>query len=176
VRPAAPGRGPAPGGPEGAPWHDAVYRAAEGRGDWCYGIFDGAAIASYGWYATEPVPGLDGFWITFSPDYLYMHQGFTLPVHRGRQLHAYGMAHAAVAAAAKGYRGLISFVEVRNEPSLRSVARLGFRTFGTCWSMRILARRFALASPGCAAYHFRLALSGDPLLPSRNGLPGRSRL
>lgn len=154
---------------------ESFYRAAAERGDWCHGMFDGGSIASYGWYATEPVPGLDGFWITFSPRYVYMHQGFTVPVYRGRQLHAYGMARAALEAAADGYRGLISFVEVQNEPSLRSVARLGYRIFGTCWSLRILGRRFTFASPGCAEYAFRLALPGDPLLEPRTATPERAR-
>lgn len=138
------------------------YEGAIARGDRCHYMADGNRVASYGWYATRPVPAVDDTWIHFSPEYVYMYKGFTCPEYRGKQLHAYGMAHAAVEARARGYRGLISYVEVQNEGSLRSVARLGYRTFGTCVHLRVFGRTWTFSSPGCRPYGFELSLSPTP--------------
>lgn len=83
---------------------------------------------------------------------------FTLPQHRGRQLHAYGMAHAAAGAVADGYEGLISYVEIHNHGSLHSVTRLGYRSFGTCFRARILGKTMTFSSSGCEPYEFRLVV------------------
>lgn len=146
---------------------DEFYEGAIARGDRCHYMADGDRVASYGWYATAPVPGVADTWIHFSPEYVYMYKGFTSPEYRGKQLHAYGMAHAAKEARALGYRGLISYVEVQNEGSLRSVARLGYRTFGTCICLRIFGRTLTFSSPGCRPYGFKLTLS--PELGARKG-------
>lgn len=137
------------------------YEGAIGRGDRCHYMADGDRVASYGWYATEPVPAVDDTWIHFSPAYVYMYKGFTLPEYRGKQLHAYGMAHAATEARARGYRGLISYVELQNEGSLRSVARLGYRTFGTCIRLRVLGQTLTFSSEGCRPYGFELSVSPE---------------
>ena len=141
---------------------EAFYQGAILRGDRCHYVADGDRIASYGWYATVPVPAVDDTWIRFSPRYVYMYKGFTAPEYRGRQLHAYGMAHAAREAQSLGYRGLISYVEVQNEGSLRSVARLGYRTFGTCVRLRVFGRTLTMSSPGCRPYGFGLTVSEQP--------------
>ena len=138
------------------------YEGAIARGDRCHYMADGDRVASYGWYATQPVPAVDDTWIHFSPEYVYMYKGFTSPEYRGKQLHAYGMAHAATEAKARGYRGLISYVEVQNEGSLRSVARLGYRTFGTCVRLHVFGRTLTFSSPGCRPYGFELSTSPEP--------------
>jgi hypothetical protein len=150
-----------PGAAELAP--PAFYVAAAERGDWCHYVRDGDTIASYGWYSTGVVPVVDDTSIRFSPKFVYMYKGFTLPQHRGRQLHAYGMAHAAAGAVADGYEGLISYVEIHNQGSLRSVARLGYRSFGTCFRARIFGKTMTFSSSGCEPYEFHLVVvPGDP--------------
>lgn len=141
---------------------DDFYEGVIGRGDRCHYMADGDKVASYGWYATAPVPAVDDTWIHFGPAYVYMYKGFTSPEHRGKQLHAYGMAHAAEDARCRGYRGLISYVEVQNEGSLRSVARLGYRTFGTCVRLPVFGRTLTFSSPGCRPYGFELSVSPEP--------------
>lgn len=141
---------------------DEFYEGAIERGDRCHYMAEGDRVASYGWYATSPVPAVDDTWIHFSPAYVYMYKGFTSPEYRGKQLHAYGMAHAATEARARGYRGLISYVEVQNEGSLRSVARLGYRIFGTCVRLHVVGRTLTFSSPGCRPYGFELSVSPDP--------------
>jgi hypothetical protein len=137
---------------------DWFYEGAAARGDWCYYVRDGETIASYGWYSTQMVPVVADTWISFGPDFVYMYKGFTRPEYRGHHLHAYGMAHAAAAAVADHYDGLISYVEAHNEGSLRSVARLGYRTFGTCIRARVLGKTFTFRSAGCDPYQFRLVV------------------
>ena len=132
------------------------YDAAAKRGDWCCYLSDEGTIASYGWYSTVPVPAVAGYSIEFSPSFVYMYNGFTLLEYRGQQLHAYGMAHALAGAVADGYQGLISYVEAHNAASLRSVARLGYQTFGTCFRIRILGKTVTFSSRGCEPYEFRL--------------------
>jgi GNAT superfamily N-acetyltransferase len=138
----------------------AFYEAAAERGDWCHCMRHGEIIASYGWYATGPVPAVDDDDIGFSSEYVYMYKGFSLPEFRGRQLHAHGMAHATAEAESRGYQGLISFVEIQNEGSLRSVARLGYRSFGTCYRLRLFGRTLTFSTPGCKPFGFRLLLAG----------------
>jgi len=140
---------------------EAFCAQAAQRGDWCHYIADGDTVASYGWYAQKPVPALDETWIRFSPKYVYMYKGFTIPEYRGLQLHGYGMAHAAAAAVDSGYEGLISFVEVQNEGSLRSVTRLGYRIFGTCTQIRMSGKTLTHRTPGCRAYEFELFVPGE---------------
>jgi hypothetical protein len=140
---------------------ESFYQGAAKRGDWSHCMCHGETVASYGWYATGPVPAIDDDHMGFSPEYVYMYKGFSLPEFRGRQLHGYGMAHAASEAVSRGYRGLISFVEVQNQSSLRSVARLGYRTFGTCFRIRLFGRTLAFSTPGCRRYGFRLILAHE---------------
>jgi len=146
--------------------HGGFCEEAAARGDWCHCIMDGDTIASYGWYATGAVPALDDIWIRFSPSYLYMYKGFTSPAYRGLKLHAYGMARAAAHAVDNGYRGPISFVEVQNEGSLRSVARLGYRIFGTCPQVCVAGKTLAHRTQGCAPYGFELFVPEDAEPPS----------
>jgi len=144
------------------------YESAIRRGDWCHYIADGDTVASYGWYSNSAVPAVDDTWLQFSPEYVYMYKGFTAPEYRGKQLHGHGMAHAATEARHQGYRGLISYVEAQNESSLRSVARLGYRTFGTCYRLRVFGRTLTFSSPGCRRYGFGLSVSPDSAVRGSN--------
>lgn len=136
-------------------------REASARGDRCYGLFDGGALVSYGWYADRPNPIDEHFVLHFDPAYAYMYKGYTLPAYRGRRLHAIGMCRALRAVAAEGRQGLISYVESNNFASLRSVVRMGYRPFGEVYLLRAGRRAFAYATPGCRAYGFRVE-SAEP--------------
>ena len=148
----------------------AFYECAAQRGDWCWYVSEGDTIASYGWYATAPVIAFDDTWIRFSSDFVYMHKGFTLPRYRGQKLHALGMARAAIEATERGRRGLISFVEAHNKASLRSVNRLGYRIFGTCFKLRLPGKTLTFRTRGCAPFGFGLVVEGAPdpeLVPAK---------
>jgi len=131
-------------------------RDASDRGDRCYGLFHAGVLASYGWYTAVPTP-IDGhFVLHFDPAYTYMFNGYTAPAYRGLRLHAVGMCQALRAFTEEGKKGLISYVQSNNFASLRSVARMGYRTFGSIYALRVGGVAFSYATKGCASYDFRL--------------------
>jgi len=129
---------------------------ALGRGDACYGILDGARVASYGWYTHAPTKINDDLWLHFDQKYVYRYKGLTLEPYRGRRFHAITMARTLDAWRARGYRGMVAYVEANNLSSLKSVYRLGYVTFGRVFILRVLGRHIIFNSPGCKAFGFRV--------------------
>ena len=146
---------------------------ALGRGDACYGILDGEHVASYGWYTHAPTRINDELWLHFDRAYVYRYKGLTLEPYRGRRFHAITMARTLDAWRARGYRGILAYVEANNLSSLKSVYRLGYVTFGRVFILRILRRYFIFNSPGCKAFGFRVgAERRRTRLPARTLMPG----
>jgi len=125
------------------------------KGDECYGILDGTRLASYGWYSTKP-SRIDPpcFILRFRQDYVYMYKGLTHAAYRGQRLHAIGMTLALRHYLARGYRGLVSYVEVNNFDSLKSTLRMGYAVFGTLYAMTLFGQTFAHGSRGCERFGF----------------------
>src|SRR6266571_5284891 len=96
-------------------------RRARARGDRCYALFDGEALAAYGWYSDLPTPIDEHFVLHFDPAWTYMYKGYTVPAYRGKRLHAVGMCRALRAVTEEGRNGLISWVFSNNFASFRSV-------------------------------------------------------
>jgi hypothetical protein len=134
----------------------------------CLAICDGDTLANYGWYSTTATHFTDDLSVRFGRDWVYMHNGFTHPAHRGRRLHAISMTRALTLYQARGFRGLVSIVYADNIASLKSCARMGYRHFGTIYTARLgrllgMARRtglfnhvFLFATPGCWRFGFHL--------------------
>jgi hypothetical protein len=129
-------------------------RQASARGDRCYALFDGEALAAYGWYSNLPTPIDEHFVLHFDPVWTYMYKGYTAPAYRGKRLHAVGMCRALRAVSEEGRRGLISWVFSNNFASLRSVARMGYRIFGEVYVLRAGGRSFSYATGACRDYGF----------------------
>ncbi len=128
-----------------------------GGGDQCYAICDGEKLAAYGWYSTRPTSiGLPGLVLHFAPGYVYMYKGFTDSRYRGQRLHATGMTRALEHYLARGFRGIVSYVESSNFDSLKSCYRMGYRVFGSIVLVRLFGRYFAFSTPGCKAFGFRV--------------------
>lgn len=147
---------------------------AAARGDRCYAIRDGEKLAAYGWYSSGNTPaGFGDLVLSFSPDYAYMYKGFTDSDYRGQRLHAIGMTRALQHYVAQGRKGLVSWVEAANFDSLKSCIRMGYSVFGSIYLVRVFGRYYALSSPGCRRFKFRLE---RPPVPSalRVAFPGRS--
>ena len=146
---------------------------ALGRGDACYGILDGERVASYGWYTDAPTKITNELWLHFDQAYVYRYKGLTLEPYRGRRFHAITMARTLDAWRARGYRGMVAYVEANNLSSLKSVYRLGYVTFGRVFILRILGRYFIFNSPGCKAFGFRVVAERRPMRsPARALMPG----
>jgi len=129
-------------------------RRARARGDRCYALFDGEALAAYGWYSDLPTPIDEHFVLHFDPAWTYMYKGYTVPAYRGKRLHAVGMCRALRAVTEEGRNGLISWVFSNNFASLRSVMRMGYRIFGEAYVLRAGTRSFTYATSACRDYGF----------------------
>lgn len=143
---------------------DHMLNAAIARGDRCAAIFDSDVLASYGWYATQPI-GLTEIRgapvLHFDPAYAYMYNGFTHPSYRGRRLHAIGMAAALEVHVKEGRSGLLTYVDSSNFSSLKSCRRMGYRPFGRVGMFSLGARRVYRSTPGCKRYDFRIEPTAD---------------
>ncbi len=126
--------------------------AALARGDECYGIFHGDALAAYGWYSHQPTPLEVDLVVHFSPAYVYMYKGFTHQRYRGERLHAIGMSLALQSYLSQGFRGLVSIVESNNFSSLKSVIRMGYAPVGSIYAMKILGRYLTYGTKGCDGF------------------------
>ena len=130
---------------------------ATARGDQCYAICDNGRLAAYGWYAFGPTPiGLPGLLLHYTPGYVYMYKGFTHDDYRGKRLHAIGMTRALQHYLAKGYKGIVSYVESTNFDSLKSCFRMGYSAFGNVYVVRAFGRYYSFSTPGCSKYEFRV--------------------
>lgn len=142
---------------------DFVLRSLK-KGDECYGILDGPALASYGWYSSKPTEisfgptknGGDDLRLHFSGEYVYMFSGYTHDRYRGQRLHAIGMTRALKEYLGKGFKGLVSYVESNNYSSLKSCYRMGYKDFGKVYILRIFGKHIIRSSKGCKKYQFRV--------------------
>lgn len=127
------------------------------RGDRCYAICEGASPVSLSWYSTRPTRiELADMVLHFDMRYVYMYKAHTQPSHRGQRLFGAGVSHALGHYAAKGARGFISHVDGMNLDALKALRGMGYRVFGSVYIVRLFGRHFALATPGCKAFHFWL--------------------
>ena len=150
----------------------------------CFGIREGDALATYGWYSTSPTHFTDDLSVRFGRQWVYMHSGFTHPAYRGRRLHAIAMTSVLALYRARGFRGLVSIVSADNVASLKSCARMGYRQFGTIYTARlgrlpglrhvlgIKDRVFVFATPGCREFRFSLDRTPVAQPPSLAIAPG----
>ena len=140
---------------------DAFLDEALARGDQCYAIRDGQALAAYGWYSFGSTPiGLSDLVLNFGSDHVYMYKGFTDTRYRGQRLHAIGMTSALAHYLSCGYKGLVSYVEAYNFDSLKSCFRMGYAVFGSVYVTRGFGRHVTFSSPGCKRFEFRLEHAG----------------
>jgi hypothetical protein len=134
----------------------AFLDVALSKGDECYAIMDGVRLAGYGWYARTPTNISDNLEVRFDAAHVYMYKGLTLDAYRGRRLHAIGKAGALAVYRARGYKGLVSYVESDNLSSLKSNHRMGCLDIGSICAIRIFGKELIFRTAGCAAFGFDL--------------------
>jgi hypothetical protein len=142
-------------GIEQAMTHEFIHDAIT-KGDRCYGACDGDRVVAYGWYSTRPTAVTDGLLLRFAEGWAYMYKGYTLPEYRGRRLHGLAMARALRAYAEEGKDGLVSYVDVTNEASLKSCRRMGYRELGLLVGALVGGRWVTHASKACQPYGLAL--------------------
>ena len=127
------------------------------KGDQCFGFLDGDTLASYSWYSTHPTDtDWSGLAIHCSSQYIYMYKGFTNAEYRGNRLYGLGMARALESFQTRGYRGMVSYIEWNNYDSLKGSHRVGFKSFGRIYVLRLFKRYFLHCTAGCDRYAFRV--------------------
>ena len=125
---------------------------ATGKGDKCYGAtYNGRLVAS-SWYATTPTRISPELSLRFGRNYIYMYKAFTERGHRGKRLFPIGTSRALKLYRAAGYKAMLLYVDADNLDSLKSCARMGFRSFGTIYVAKMLGRYFVYETPGCARF------------------------
>ena len=146
------------------------------KGDECFGLLAGDTLAAYGWYSRGPTR-IDPPGLVFHPGerHVYMYKGFTHLAHRGRRLHAIGMTLALQDYLARGFQGLVSYVESNNFSSLNSVVRTGYQGFGTIVVARPFGGFVTHASAGCRARGVRVAPALPGAVPRVGALAGGPR-
>ena len=140
--------------------------SALSKGDECYGIFDGTALASYGWYSRKPtLMENNELLLHFDSQYVYMYKGLTLDRYRGQRLHGIGKTRALTEYQARGLKGMLSYIESNNFNSMRSSYRMGARNCGQFHVMRIAGNYIIRTQPECGQYklvlHRNLRESGS---------------
>lgn len=126
--------------------------AAFARGDRCYGFVENGILGSYTWYATGPTPLSMHLTAHFRNDYIYMYKSFTALAFRGRRLCGTGVSRALHALTREGmHKGLVSYVEVHNQPSLKALRRAGFRNVGRAIVLGGKSPRLSYSTPGSPA-------------------------
>src|SRR5207245_9154983 len=111
-------------------WAPASLDATVCRGDARYGLLEADRLASYGWYAHAPTKISDDLRLHFDRAYVYRYKGLTLEPYRGRRFHAITMARTLDEWRARGYRGMLAYVDANTLSSLKSVSRLWYVRLG----------------------------------------------
>jgi hypothetical protein len=167
---------------------EAFLRRALGAKDECFAIREGDTLVSYGWYSLGANHFSDELTLHHDPGWVYAYRGFTHPAYRGRRLHANRMTTALVAYRNRGFKGLVTCVERSNSASLRSCARMGYRTFGGIYAVqvgrllgvrrprgRLLSLPLVYCTRGCRQFGLRLERTRRPPRSRVDWRPGRSR-
>jgi hypothetical protein len=127
------------------------------KGDECFGILDGANLASYGWYSNKSTKFSDELELHFNNRYVYMYNGFTHRNYRGQRLHAIGMTMALNHYLQKKFKGIVSWIEGNNFSSLRSCYRMGYTNFGEVYILKLFRKYLIFGSNGCREYGFKVS-------------------
>ena len=122
------------------------------KGDRCYGFMDGEELVAFSMFSNKETFLTPELKFGFNPEYVYMYNGHTHPQHRGKNYHGFSMAMGLKHYAEKGHKGLVSFVEIYNQASLKSCYRMGYKNFGTFASIKILGRHWIKMSSGCTEF------------------------
>lgn len=127
-------------------------RTALARGDQCFGILDDGVLANYGWYSNLSTDISEELQIHVDRRYMYMYKGFTHPRYRGQRLFAVGMTMALQHYLARGFKGLVCYVESTNFSSLKSMFRMGYRRIGSIYVVKAFGRYVIHCTRGCRSY------------------------
>jgi ribosomal protein S18 acetylase RimI-like enzyme len=107
-----------------------AVRDATARGDVCVGAFDSGRVVGYAWFASDTTAHLDGVWIDFDKDAIYICKAFVRPESRGRHIAPALYLFADRLFVGRGRTSAIIAMEATNRASIRAAERSGTRAAG----------------------------------------------
>lgn len=121
-----------------------LFRARFADGDRCLVALVNNRIVGYEWFSDSPSHHETswGYRISIPGGFVYAYDAFIDPAHRNTGLWLRFKAHLADWMAACGKRGVLTFVDYGNWPSLRTHLRFGFQPADTVMALRVLGLRF----------------------------------
>jgi GNAT superfamily N-acetyltransferase len=122
-------------------------RAAYARGDLCAGVFDGQALVGYCWFGFSPVPHLDGVWVDFHAQGVWMYKSLVLPSHRGRRIAPALYRFTDRLCVQRGRSFSISCIETHNRASIAAILRTGYEPAGYAGYLRLASGLVPWSSP-----------------------------
>ena len=110
--------------------------AAQSRGDFCLGAYEGDRLAGYCWFAFAPLPHLDGVWVRFGSDIAWVYKSFVRTSDRGRGIAPALYRFADPACRERGRNTSVICVEFDNAPSAQAALRAGYAVAGRAGYLR----------------------------------------
>lgn len=104
---------------------------AYARGDACAAAFKGGELAGYCWFAFSPLPHLDGVWVDFAPDVVWIYKSFVRPAHRGKGVAPALYGFADILGPGRGRGSALICVETHNGASIAAARRSGHASAGS---------------------------------------------
>ena len=136
-------------------FRESFVNAALARGDVTIGAFKDDQLVGYSWRALRgPVPHSAGWEVIWNPGLVYRYKAFTLQEYRGLHINEALDKLVDRHLGEHGHPMGLSFVDITNLPSLRSLARKGRQRIGYAGHFEWRTQRFAFRTPGCRAVGF----------------------
>jgi GNAT superfamily N-acetyltransferase len=120
-----------------------LFRQRFSDGDQCIIAVVGQHIIGYEWFSERPIHHETGwgYRITVPAGYVYAYDAFVDPDYRNTGVWLRFKACLAEWMAARGKRGVLTFVDYGNWPSLRTHIRFGFQPTQSVLALRIIGLR-----------------------------------
>jgi GNAT superfamily N-acetyltransferase len=143
-----------------------LFRRRFAEGDRCIIAVADGRIVGYEWFSDGPVHHETGwgYRIAIPGGYVYAYDAFIDPAYRNTGVWLRFKAYLAEWMAARGKRGVLTFVDYGNRPSLRTHLRFGFQPTESVLALRIIGLRLfrKMRAIGAATWSYLAWLALHP--------------
>jgi len=146
-----------------------LFRARLAEGDRCIVALVDGRVVGYEWFSDNPVHRETawGYPITIPGGYIYAYDAYIDPAYRNTGIWLRFKSHLAEWMTGCGKRGVLTFVDYGNWPSLRTHLRFGFEPTENVLALRVIGlrlfRRMRAVSAAAWSYLAWLAMHSSPL-------------
>jgi len=143
-----------------------LFRDRFAEGDRCVVAIVDGRIVGYEWFSDNPVHHETawGYHIAIPGGYVYAYDAYIDPAYRNTGVWLRFKAHLAEWMAACGKRGVLTFVDYGNWPSLRTHLRFGFEPTENVFALRVIGLRLfrKVRAMGAATWSYLAWLATHP--------------